>query len=265
MLPSFRLLQRQRKLMLSEQLYPLIGHFKKRYKRFFVDVDVELSDDTAAKCSRKILTAHLANTGSMRSCFGEDWPVALSYHPDKKRKLPYSVEMIKAPESWIGVNTTKANAIVQEAITSGFFKNFLPSGVLSSEPRWQLSESLSGRFDFAISLPSGDIIYIEVKSVTLKEENSRAASFPDAVTERGQKHLEALTLFKQQAPNLPHTMIYLIQREDVDFFQPAEKIDPVYTDLLRQARDAGVQLLALQCMVNPAIGIKPLRFLPIQL
>ena len=73
------------------------GRFIKRYKRFFVDVELD---------SGEIVTAHTPNTGSMKSCLKEGAPVRMTFTDDPKRKLQYGMYMIKPGRSWVGVHSS---------------------------------------------------------------------------------------------------------------------------------------------------------------
>ena len=92
------------------------------------------------------------------------------------------------------------------------------------------------------------------KNVSLKDGN--IAKFPDAVTTRGQKHLETLMEVKKQG--IRAVMLYIIQRTDVEAFSAAEDIDPEYARKLKLAMAAGVEVIPLMVEVTPT-GIKPLR------
>jgi sugar fermentation stimulation protein A len=96
-----------------------------------------------------------------------------------------------------------------------------------------------------------------VKSVTLKKDG--LAQFPDAVTERGQKHL--LELMEIKKSGLRAVMLFIIQREDVGAFKAAKEIDPDYADLLEQAYRNGVEILAYQCRItlNNIELLRPLK------
>ncbi|KMQ51974.1 transcriptional regulator, stimulates sugar fermentation [Chitinispirillum alkaliphilum] len=84
------------------------------------------------------------------------------------------------------------------------------------------------------------------------------ASFPDAVTGRGLKHLQ--TLIKAKIAGFRAVMLYIVQRGDVDLFTPAFEIDPLYAEKLKEACDAGVEIIPLQVKVTP-IGIEPVKLL----
>lgn len=209
------------------------GLFKKRYKRFFADI--ALNDE--------IVVAHTANTGSMKECIGENWPALISYHDSPTRKLKYSLEMTNNGKTWIGVNTGLTNSLAIEAIKNGVIKELLGYEVL--KPEAKIGES---RIDILLSNSPSDQCYVEVKNVTLTD-NQGHCLFPDAVTERGQKHLRELQLLKLKG--IRAVMLFIVQREDCHSFKIDQEIDPVYCRLLKEAISSGVELLVYQCKLSP--------------
>lgn len=225
---------------------PLIpGTLIQRYKRFLADVRLE--DGT-------VITAHCANSGSMKGCLPENAPVFLSHHPDSKRKLAYSWELVRVGESWVGINTARPNAIVREGIETGAIAEL--SGYATIEAEKKYGEN--SRIDLLLTNPGR--CYVEVKNVTLAEGD--CALFPDSVTARGTKHLHEL--MNQVKAGDRAVMVFLVQREDCHTFRPAAAIDPTYAAALVQAADEGVELLCYACTVAPD-GIHVSRRLPISL
>lgn len=223
---------------------PLIsGTILKRYKRFFVDVKL---DDGS------IITAHCPNTGSMSTCMEADWPCLLSYHDNPKRKLKYGLEMISNGETWIGVNTQIPNILVKESVRNGEILELKGYPLIQAE--FKLENS---RIDLFLSNNNHNC-FVEIKNVTLKGQNNEAL-FPDAVTERGKKHLDELITLKKSGQRA--CMFFLVQREDVNSFRPAHEIDPEYSNKLREAHAMGVEILVYQTSLSPA-GIKISKALP---
>jgi len=214
------------------------GKILKRYKRFLADIELT---------NGEVVTAHVANTGSMKTCWEPGWDVLLSHHDNPNRKLKYSLELIHNGSTWIGINTSLPNKLAKEAIENGTIKEL--QGYEHLKPEHKVGKS---RID--ILLYNGDkkemsnLCYVEIKNVTMKGEGELAI-FPDAVTERGQKHLREL----KELVALGHraVMLYIIQRSDVSSFSPAKDIDPTYSSLLSEAVQAGVEVLAYQCQLVP--------------
>lgn len=233
------------------------GKLLKRYKRFLADV--ELLEDHGENKVGDIITAHTANTGSMKTCIGENWPVLISFNDSPTRKLKYSLELTHNGTTWIGVNTSIPNKIAIEAIQNGTISEL--QGHAHIRPEVKIGES---RID--ILLHDGDkknptnLCYVEVKNVSMIKDNY--GIFPDAVSERGQKHLKELIQLKSQG--IRACMLYIIQREDVEIFSPAVEIDPAYAGLLKKAFEAGVEVLPYRCSVNEQ-GVEVKSLLPFEL
>lgn len=224
----------------------LEGVFLKRYKRFFADV--ELNGET--------VVAHVANSGSMRGCNMPEMPCLVSFDDNPARKLKYTLEMVKTPTSWVGVNTQVPNKIVKEALLSDTFEQYKKYKKVHAEAKI----NAKSRLDFALSVdPDIDFKkvdlkngkdkfhFIEVKNVSLVED--KVAKFPDSVTERGQKHLQDL----MELIDMGHTceILFTIQRTDGKMFAPAADIDPVYAETLKKAQVQGVIISPHLCDLSP--------------
>jgi len=221
------------------------GILLKRYKRFLADVRL---------IGGKKITAHCPNTGSMLGCAEPGSPVLLSHHFPSKRKYPYTFEMVFCGTSWIGINTSLTNTLVEEGIKTGKIRSFNGYPQIKREVTVQNS-----RIDFQLSNGKHQC-YVEVKNVTLGEKG--VAYFPDAVTERGTKHLRTLLNLKRKGYR--SVMCFVIQREDCELFRPADDIDSVYGKTLRQVIKKGVEILVCGAKVGPK-EIVINRMLPFQL
>jgi sugar fermentation stimulation protein A len=217
------------------QLPPIIfGTLIKRYKRFLADVELE---------DGSIITAHCPNTGRMTTCAEPGWRVALSDSQNPKRKYRYTWELVHNGDCWICVNTGRANEMAFEAVSNGT----IPELAGYSEV---LREQTFGNSRFDLLLCDGDKrCYVEVKNVTLLADDGCYA-FPDAVTERGRKHLIELV-------NVVHSghraaMLYVIPRSDGTAFRAAREVDASYADALQTAVSAGVEVYAWQATVSPS-------------
>ncbi len=214
---------------------PLIeGKILKRYKRFLADVELP---------SGEVITTHVANTGSMKTCWEPGWKVLLSYHDNPKRKLKHSLEMTSNEKTWIGVNTSLPNKLGHEAIQNGTIKELQGYPVIRPE-----SKVGNSRLDLLLT-GSSDLpdCYVEIKNVTLKGEHQNVL-FPDSVTERGQKHLKELIHLVGLGKRA--CMLFIVQREDAQSFSPADHIDQKYGELLRMAKERGVLILCYQCELS---------------
>lgn len=220
------------------------GKILKRYKRFLADI--KLLEDTPINKKGDIVVAHTANTGSMKTCWAEDWDVIVSYHDNPKRKLKYSLELTHNGKTWIGVNTALPNKLALEAIENGLIKEL--QGYESIKPEEKVGKSRIDiyLYDGEKSSPTKEC-YVEVKNVTLLGDD-KLALFPDSISERGQKHL--LELMELKAKGIRACMLYIVQREDVDRFSPAIEIDRKYAELLKEAHSKGVEVLVYQCKLS---------------
>lgn len=214
---------------------PLIpGKFIQRYKRFFVDV--QLNDGST-------VTAHCPNTGSMKSCYAPGWNVLLSRQNRPERKLKYTLEMISNGQCWIGVNTQIPNILVLESLKDGTIEELSTYSEFKTEVKY----GNRSRLDIAAKNASGQC-FIEVKNVTLVDENG-FYSFPDAVTNRGAKHLQHLIDIRHTGHQA--ALVFTIQRNDGTVFRPATEIDPEFTKCLKLAHAEGVKILPYIANVNP--------------
>ena len=213
------------------------GQFIKRYKRFFVDV----------KIKGKIITAHCPNTGSMFGLLKKGNKVWLTKSNNLNRKLKYTLQIIQDKKTKVGINTHLTNKIVMEALENNLIKNFNKGINIKPEAKF----GSNTRFDFLIT-KNNMKAFIEVKNVTLSREKG-IAEFPDAVTARGLKHIKEL--IKAREKDYKIYILYLIQRNDCNFFKIAEDIDPEYSDSLSKAVKKKLNVLCFDCKFSPK-GIK---------
>ncbi|MDY0222584.1 MAG: DNA/RNA nuclease SfsA [Desulfobacterium sp.] len=209
------------------------GVLVRRYKRFLADVILE---------SGELVIAHCPNTGSMRGCSEPGKKVYLSESDNPRRKLAYTWELMELPETLIGINTQIPNKLVHHSIGAGLVDELL--GYTSIQPEVKTGDHT--RLDLLLTNDQGDECFVEVKNCTLVENG--LARFPDAVTLRGQKHLaelERLTLAGKRG-----VIFFLIQRMDAVSFSPAADIDPAYAHALKQAVDAGVEIIARDTVLD---------------
>ena len=204
------------------------GKLIKRYKRFFTDIEV----------NNKILIAHCPNTGSMMGLLDKNNQVWLTHHNDPKRKLKYTLEMIKVKQRIIGVNTHRANKITNHALENKLIDEF--KSVKNIKAEFKYSDDT--RFDFLC-----DKKILEVKNVTLTRDKD-VAEFPDAVTTRGSKHLKKLinSIKKGYKPYV----LFLTQIQGINNFKIAKDIDSNYFKDYLEAKKAGVNFLAYRCSLN---------------
>ena len=207
------------------------GRLIKRYKRFFADVKLD---------SGEVVTAHCPNTGSMMGLLTEGNIVYLSKTDNEKRKLKYTLEIIRDKGASVGVNTHRANRIVEKAIIE---KKISTLGK-KYDYRREVKYGKNSRIDFLITNKKDEEIFLEVKNVTLSKRKG-ISEFPDAITERGSKHLlELIDIVKK---NKRAIMLFLVQRNDCKKFRIAEEIDSIYKKNIMNAMKSGVEILCYSC------------------
>ena len=209
------------------------GKLVKRYKRFFTDI----------KVNKEILTAHCPNTGSMMGLLEENNDVWISKSDNPKRKLKYTLEIIKVKNNLVGVNTHLANKIVGEGLKNNSFEEFKKLENVQSEVFYNKET----RFDFLVN-KNNKKIFIEVKNVTLSR-NNKESEFPDSPTSRGTKHLK--TLIDASKKGFKTYVMFLVQIQNIKYFKIAKDIDKDYYENYLIAKKSGVQFLAYKCKIDP--------------
>jgi sugar fermentation stimulation protein A len=223
---------------------PLIrGTLVRRYQRFLAEVRLENGDT---------VTAHCANSGSMLGVNTPGSEVWLSAARNPKRRLRYSWELIRVGDTLVGINTARPNRLVAEAIASGAIPELAGYALTRREVRY----GRNSRIDLLLEGPDRPPCFVEVKNVTLRRDSGPGGplEFPDAVTERGTKHLQELADAVRNGARA--VMVYLAQRDDGDHFVVAGDIDHAYAKALRTAMATGVEALCYRCRVSvTGIGV----------
>ncbi len=213
------------------------GRLLLRYKRFLADIETD---------SGERLTIHCPNTGSMLNCMLPGGRVWFSRSNDPKRKLPGTWEISETPQGRFAcINTGRVNALVEEALRAGVISELNGFTALKREVAYGQEKS---RVDFRLEYPEG-YVYVEVKSVTLGFDESNVAAFPDAVTQRGARHLRELAALARE--DVRAVLLYCVNITGIDAVRPAEEIDPAYAAALREAVTAGVEVLAYGVQLTP--------------
>lgn len=213
------------------------GRLIQRYKRFLADIETP---------SGERLTIHCPNTGSMFNCMMPGGRVWFSRSNDPRRKLPGTWEISETPQGRFAcVNTGRANKLVEEALLAGVITELNGFTALKREVAYGQENS---RVDFRLDYPEGSL-YLEVKSVTLGFDDTAVAAFPDAVTQRGAKHLRELAALAREGVRA--VLLYCVNVTGIVGVRPAEEIDAGYAQALREAVSAGVQVLAYGVQLTP--------------
>ena len=202
------------------------GRFLARPNRFIAKVEI----------NGQVQTVHVKNTGRCRELLQVGAEVWCRYDPNPKRKTRYDLITVKKGERLINMDSQAPNAAAKE---------WLLGGGLGKIENLK-SETFHGdsRFDFSFT-KDGQPCFLEVKGVTL--ENDGVCAFPDAPTERGAKHLRGLSELARSG--FGAYVLFVIQMADVKYLHPNDITDPAFGTALREAADAGVRILAMDCAV----------------
>lgn len=206
----------------------------RRYKRFMADV---------VRADGSEITVHCPNTGSMKNCvLGQPQQALISDSGNPKRKYRHTLEALQVAHGhWAGVNTSRTNALVEEAVRAALVPQLDPVDGVEREVTYGDS-----RFDLALGVRDDPHTFIEVKNVTLgpgpEDADDGVIAFPDSITERGQKHLK--TLMDVVATGKRAVLMFCVQHSGAQAARPADEIDARYGELLRESVAAGVEVLA---------------------
>ena len=208
------------------------GKFLKRYKRFFADI----------KVNKEIIIAHCPNTGSMMGLLNENTDAWVLKNEDPKRKLKYTLQILKTSKNVIGVNTHLANKLVHEGLQNNTLLEFKNLDKIVTEKFYNKET----RFDFLVE-KNKKKIFIEVKNVTLIRDG-KTSEFPDAITTRGSKHIK--TLMDAYKKGYECYVLFLVQIENCKYFRIAKDIDNEYYENYKLAKKSGVKFIAYNCKVG---------------
>lgn len=224
------------------------GKWIKRYKRFMVDLTLE---------NGEVLTVHSANTGSMKNCYVEGGDAWFWDSQNEKRKYPHSLELTETPSGHVAcINTSRPNYLVKEAIENGTVKELQDFEILKTEVRYGDEKS---RIDILLNGGEKDI-YVEVKNTTLLETTLNGVPdesgnvqegmgyFPDSVSDRASKHLRELMRMVEEGHRA--VIFFCVNHTGIKQVAPADHIDTVYGQLLREASQKGVEILAYQSHID---------------
>lgn len=246
----------------------LKGTLLARRVRFLADVRLDDGRELTAMC---------ANTGTMKSCCQPGRPVLISDSGNPERKYLHTWELIDMGESWVNVNTGMPNSAVRQFIDSDAIEELRGYPFIRSEVKY--GQDGKSRIDLLLTNEAPPKkrksdpepqprckpnkkpdFYVEVKNTSMRVDSYSV--FPDAVTERGQKHLQELTALADKG--IRAAMFYFCGRTDTQAFRPADEVDPEYGRLLRKAAKAGVQILPYQFECTDS-HIRLVRKLPVEL
>lgn len=207
----------------------------RRYKRFLMDVRLD---------DGRTVTIHCPNSGSMEGCLREGARVKASVSANAGRKYPLTAEWVEMEDGWVGINTHRTNLIVEEALREGA----IPEFSMYRQVRREVAYGGDSRIDFLLEGDGLPPCYVEVKNTTWPTPDG-GVGFPDAVTERGLKHLKALERMVRMGAR--GAVVFLINRSLGPFFRAASEKDPEYSLELRRVALKGVEILPYRAAINP--------------
>jgi sugar fermentation stimulation protein A len=227
-------------MILLEKAGLVPGTLLQRYKRFLADV--RLGDGS-------VVTAHCTNTGTMKTCWEPGDRVLLEPAANPDRKLKFTWLAVERPGGWVGVETGTPNRVVAEAARRDALPGLPGLREVRTEVRYGAENS---RIDVLATDDGGRQVFIEVKNTTLKDGDW--GLFPDAVTDRGTKHLRELQAMVREGHRA--AIALFVHRTDVDRFDAAREVDPAYAAELDRAAETGVAVLplAVRLVTSPETG-----------
>lgn len=203
------------------------GHFIDRPNRFIANCEID----------GEIYVCHVKNTGRCKELLVKGTTVYLEKSDNPSRKTQYDLIAVQKGERLINMDSQIVNSVALEYVPRLFDK------IKFIKPEYTYGNS---RFDIYLETET-DKIFVEVKGVTL--ENSGVTAFPDAPTVRGVKHLKELQ--KAVKKGYKSFVLFVIQMNDVKYFEPNRETHPEFADELKTAAENGVNLLAFDCKVTP--------------
>jgi len=204
------------------------GIFLSRPNRFIAHVEIDGKEEVC----------HVKNTGRCRELLVPGATVWCQLSDNPNRKTKFDLIAVQKGERLINMDSQAPNAAAKE---------WLLAGNLGKVEQLK-AECVHGdsRFDFSFLL-DGKRCFLEVKGVTL--ENDGVCAFPDAPTQRGEKHLRGLIRAAEEGYGA--YVLFVIQMTDVKYLRPNDKTDPDFAAALREAAEKGVEILAMDCAVTP--------------
>ncbi len=223
------------------------GLFQRRVNRFIGEVFVE----------GNLETVHIANTGRMRELLTKDAKVILRKVNEPHRKTKFDLLMVYHGDTLISIDSKLPNQLLEKAFKEGLISGFEGFSTVKREVTFKKS-----RFDLSLLNPkTRELALIEAKCVTLVK-NKGLATFPDAPTTRGLKHV--LELMESLKSGHRGEVFFVVQRSDGRFFRPNSEMDPAFSQAVVLADKAGVRFRAFNCIVKPE-GIQLKKEIPVEI
>ncbi len=207
------------------------GRFIKRPNRFIAHIEID----------NKIEICHVKNTGRCKELLIPEKSIVYVQESDNpKRKTKFSLIAVEKGNRIINMDSQVPNKAVYEFIESG--KLFHKVTYIKPEKTYKNS-----RFDLYVETEDNRRIFIEVKGVTLEE--NQVVRFPDAPSERAVKHVNELCECVEEG--FEAYVFFVIQMKDVLYFEPNYETHKKFAEALVNAEKRGVNILAYDCNVTP--------------
>lgn len=194
------------------------------------------------ECGGRTVTAHVANSGRLGELLAPENPMFLSaVDGSSGRKTSHDLVLVQVSDVLVSADARLPNLLVKEAIESRRLPELSGYDLVRSEVTLERS-----RIDLLLSRDGGPLCFMEIKSVTLVEDG--VGLFPDSPTERGRRHVGELAVAAQRG--MRAAVVFVVQREDVDAFEPNRRADLKLCEALDLARRQGVEVYARRCRVS---------------
>ncbi len=204
------------------------GIFLARPNRFIAHIEIRGNKEIC----------HVKNTGRCRELLMPGTKVWCQEFDSPTRKTKYDLIAVQKGARLINMDSQAPNAAAKEWLAQGGLGKI-------EDLRAEVTHGDS-RFDFSF-IKDGKICFLEVKGVTL--ETDGVCAFPDAPTQRGVKHLNGLT--QAVKDGYGGYVLFVIQMENVKYLHPNDVTDPAFGAALRNAAANGVEILAMDCHIEP--------------
>ncbi|MCA9871610.1 MAG: DNA/RNA nuclease SfsA [Anaerolineae bacterium] len=195
----------------------------------------------------ELISAHVPNSGRLGELLVPGAAVWIRRHDrGAARKTASDLVLVAYSGVLVSIDSRLPNTLLAQALTSRSVPQF--AGYTEIIPEVTVGQS---RLDFLLSTGQGtsgsERCWVETKSVTLVED--RTALFPDAPTERGLRHLRELMDLRERFGDRV-AVVFVIQRPDAVAFAPHPTAHPAFAAMLREAWQAGVEVVAQRCQVD---------------
>jgi sugar fermentation stimulation protein A len=182
------------------------------------------------RCKRKgrTISAHLPNPGRLQELLlpGREIYLTREENPGN-RKTRFTVVAVNRDSHPIMLHTHRTNEVAQYLLEKGKIPGLEEAEIVNSEVRMERN-----RFDFLLKVGNKDV-FLEVKSCTLV--GKKVAMFPDAVTERGARHLQELAKFSEG--RIGTAILFIVHWPFAEVFMPDYHTDLNFSQTLLNVRN----------------------------